>query len=89
MTQRQRAFHARVMRQRADILETVRRDLADRPIGFSCYVRLPAESWTEPMRGLRIRVMKVPEGYRYIEDNPRLFLRKGRTVPRFRLLCRL
>lgn len=88
MTARQQQIAAIVASKRADIIESLDRELADKPIGFSAQARLMSWDFGGGLAGqsvLRLLVTKVPEGYVWREDSL-AFNRKGRTAPKARPL---
>jgi len=84
VTPRQRQLHELLRAHLAEVLDAVRRELGDQPIGCSARLRF---LWDYRGPLIELLVTKVPDGFCYVEYGMRFF-RKGVCPPRPRLLPR-
>ena len=89
MTARQRALHRRLQASAPWHHTAATHALADRAVGHSVAMRLPASfeldvsTWNPIVTGQTILVTKTPRGLEYVEQ---VLHRKGWAAPRPRLL---
>ncbi len=91
MTARQRVWHERVWAHSAEIYEKAEHELHDKPIGYTarvvCYAAMQFKLHRSSLicdDALRLRIMKEPQGYTYVDDT--VIPRKGRSLPKPRRL---